>query len=596
VVNHDIVPVHLAVTALRDSGYLNATNAIAELIDNSIQAGATSIELLCAETEQTVNTRRRSRIHQIAVLDNGCGMSSDVLRAALQFGNGSFLQDRSGIGRFGMGLPNSSLSQANRVDVWTWQDGRQPAYSYLDYHEIKRGDIREVPPPSARDVPAVWKAAAQRIGGAGTLVVWSDIDIERCQWGTARAIINNSELTIGRIYRRFIGSGQVSIRLAAFNYSNPTGFTIDRLAEANDPCYLMSRTCCPEPWDSEPMFEAWGEPTAFTVEHDGRTFEVNVRFSIAKRVAREGYNPGRRDHGQHAARNVGVSIMRADRELELQLDWTTRHDPRERWWGAEVQFPPELDELFGVTNNKQSARTLAEYARLELQDIVDREGFESVQQLKEAWTNEGDRRLVVLEVKQHLDSNLAAIRQTLQGQTARARSGERHRDSAEEKGTEATRKRMEDGHHGESDDSEGKSVEVKEAEVESELRDWGLDPTEAGGRAREIVRDGRKYAFVHAPVDTDAFFSVRPRGGVILINLNTEHPAYQHLVALLDPNANEGDPASVRNRMIKSYEGLKLLLEAWARYEDELPLQQKDRARQARADWGRVARQFLAEG
>ena len=45
--SHDIVPVHLAVQAMRDNGYKNAAYAIAELMDNSIQAGATQVELLC---------------------------------------------------------------------------------------------------------------------------------------------------------------------------------------------------------------------------------------------------------------------------------------------------------------------------------------------------------------------------------------------------------------------------------------------------------------------------------------------------------------------------------------------------------------------
>ena len=49
--DNSIVPAHLAVKAMRDNGYKNAAYAIAELIDNSIQHGATIVELLCAEIE-----------------------------------------------------------------------------------------------------------------------------------------------------------------------------------------------------------------------------------------------------------------------------------------------------------------------------------------------------------------------------------------------------------------------------------------------------------------------------------------------------------------------------------------------------------------
>ena len=59
---HDIVPAHLAVQAMRDNGYKNAAYAIAELMDNSIQAGATQVELLCGEKKQQVGSRMRSRL------------------------------------------------------------------------------------------------------------------------------------------------------------------------------------------------------------------------------------------------------------------------------------------------------------------------------------------------------------------------------------------------------------------------------------------------------------------------------------------------------------------------------------------------------
>ena len=42
----DIVPTHLAVQAMRDNGYKNAAYAIAELMDNAIQAGATRCRIV----------------------------------------------------------------------------------------------------------------------------------------------------------------------------------------------------------------------------------------------------------------------------------------------------------------------------------------------------------------------------------------------------------------------------------------------------------------------------------------------------------------------------------------------------------------------
>ena len=73
--NVDIIPPSLAIRAMRDSGYKNTAYALAEIIDNSVQAQATNIELICIESAEVVNQRERSRISAIGVLDNGCGMS-----------------------------------------------------------------------------------------------------------------------------------------------------------------------------------------------------------------------------------------------------------------------------------------------------------------------------------------------------------------------------------------------------------------------------------------------------------------------------------------------------------------------------------------
>src|SRR5262249_55745125 len=119
--NYELIPPSLAVQAMRDNGYRNTAYAVAELMDNSIQAGAATVELLCAEARELVQHRERRRIRSVAVVDDGSGMDAKVLRMALQFGNGTHLSDREGIGRFGMGLPSASISQCSRLDVWSWQ-------------------------------------------------------------------------------------------------------------------------------------------------------------------------------------------------------------------------------------------------------------------------------------------------------------------------------------------------------------------------------------------------------------------------------------------------------------------------------------------
>ncbi|MBO3707211.1 MAG: ATP-binding protein [Candidatus Accumulibacter sp.] len=595
----NIVPASLAVKAMRDSGYKNAAYAIAELVDNAVQAGATTVEILCQEEEEFVQQRTRARLSHVAVLDNGRGMDVGELRRALQFGNGGRLNDRTGIGRFGMGLPNSSISQARRVDVWSWQRGRAHAiHSYLDVGEIERGQLRDVPEPQAREVPPVWAArsATARASMSGTLVLWSELD--KCDWRTARSIFKNSEFTIGRVYRHYLQDAQLRIRMADFlNTATVPG--VDDNVLGNDPLYLTSNPQLPSPWNGVPMFEAYGDPMPFKIWINGQEHTVSVRFSVAKKEARSGHNAGEQPHGKHAKNNVGVSIVRAKRELELQTGWCNQHDSRERWWGAEVDFPPALDEVFGVTNNKQSARSLAEFSTLGLDQIAEREGFNSEGELIDAWTDDRDPRLVLVRVKQSIESNLSVIRSTIKAQaTPRASSARHHIDpnSAESIGTQATRRRIKEGYSGTSDAGEGLAPAQRETEIQEGLASAGVDEGDARERARVVVQSGQKYEFYKVAIETAEFFTVRPRGGSILIGLNTNHPAYDHLVTLLESSQQEEDVESLKRRLRQSFEGLKLLLEAWARYEDERPDGvMKERTQEARLDWGRVARQFFRE-
>ena len=599
---HDIVPAHLAVQAMRDNGYKNAAYAIAELMDNAIQAGATQVELLCGEKKELLAQRKRSRIHQIALLDNGRGMNAAVLRLALQFGNGTYLEEdkHTGIGRFGMGLPSSSVSQCQRVDVWSWQEGVDNAlYTYLDLEEIKKRKLTEVPEPESRLVPEIWHQASGNFGKTGTLVVWSQID--RCIWKTGSAIIDNSEFVIGRMYRKFLENDQVTIRMVAFDVDNPGIVLIEKNALPNDPGYLVEKSSCPTPFDNKPMFQPWEgndeyEEWTCPIEFRGKRHEVKVRFSYAKEEARitsSGRNPGDEPYGKHAAKNVGVSVVRAGRELELDQTPVIKYDPVERWWGVEIEFPPSLDDLFGVTNNKQAARNFAELLKLDIESLL-REG-KTISQLKEEFEEEEDPRGPLLEIAQKIDSQLSIIRRLLRAQTKGTRSkNKRHGPVAEQVATVATEDRKKEGHAGQSDSDEAKPKEMRQSEITMTLTEQGVAEIHAQELAAKTINDGLKYVFAEADLETAAFFSVKPRGGAIIVTLNTSHPAYEKLVEVMEKDVDSADAETLRTRLINSLEGLKLLLMAWARYEDEQPDGKRRRAAQdTRVDWGRIARQFL---
>jgi hypothetical protein len=574
-----IVATHLIVKAMRDNGYKNAAYALAELMDNSIQARASEIKLVCIES----SSGRRRCLSEIAVIDNGDGMDKDTLELSLGFGNGTHLtaENQKGIGKFGMGLPNSSISQCRKVEVYTWQNNGDVLYSYLDLDEIAKGDLEDVPEPVKKNIPEQFTDYINQ--EKGTLILWTKID--RCMWQTAKTIFKHSELIIGRMYRYFIQNNEVSIEMIA---KNEDGLLLDteyNFFKANDPIYLMNNTSCPTPFDNTAMFKKWdGDDyeVKFTIEHNDKKHKVIIRFTYAKEDSRDVKkygNAGSQPHGKHAQKNLGVSIMRAKKELELDTKWTIQHDVTERWWGVEIDFPPSLDDVFGVANNKQSARNFtADLADIN-ESIYENQTFtEYLDELKD----NKDPAAVLIEIAQKIDSTIRQIRKAIKLQTKNTRL-ERVNTTAEKTATNATDKLKSEGNVGGSDKGESLSNQDKVSQIADGLDEAGIENSEA--MAASIVDDNLKYIIKEGDIDGDAFFSVRPKGGKIMIILNINHPVYPKLIELLEKDNEQGSNA---------FDALKLLIMAWARYEDQQPDgDSKDRTQEARSDWGRMAKRFL---
>jgi hypothetical protein len=584
-----IVSAKLAIEAMRDNGYKNTATAVAELIDNSIQAGGSKIELMIMEKIDYAMANPKARISEIAVLDDGHGMDATVLIAAMQFGNGTRLNDRSGMGRFGMGLPASSISQARRVDVWSWKKSGEILHTYLDIDDLGEG---LVPTPSKSEVPDIWKKASQGIGKSGTLIVWSKLD--RCVWKTAEALIRNSEFVIGRMYRKFIFDGKVVIRMCAFSDTAPSTKNIDQFAQANDPGYLLAPSSTPAPYDESPLFNQWGE-VPYTVDFDGEKHVVDVRYSLvkpdARKVADGSALAGATEFGKHAKRNVGVSLVRAGRELVLDQNLVNSYDPTERWWGVEIEFPPSLDVIFGVTNNKQEARNFASVAELIAAESFDGSLQQEIERLKES----GDPTVALYTIIHAVKNQLSTMRKQLKANAPKA-PGAKKRYEAEETATAVTKKRQDDNHAGSSDAGELEDEEARKTALIADLTEAGVGAINAEELVSKVIDSGIKYIFVPADLEGSIFFSVRPVAGEIVIKINNNHAAFDKLLSVLEePVGDDATAAELANRLSKASDGLKLLLMSWARYEDEAGTALKTQLQDMRTDWGRIAAEFLKE-
>ncbi len=586
--NYEICPPGLSVQAMRFSGYKDTAHAIAELIDNSIQAGIlvkkpkTNVEVICNVSED-FGQRTIKKIKEIAVYDNTSGMSPETLRIALQFGNGTHLKDERGIGKFGMGLPNSSISQCRHVDVYSWQ--KNGCYhTYLDIDEIFKGKMRLVPEPVKAEIPKNWiKMISKRPEENGTLVIWSKLD--QLRWKTPVALFENSEFLIGRIYRYFLNDNKVSIRLAAFleNGSNYT-ILVDKYVLPNDPLYLMTGTCSPKPFDKKAAFVLFNE-SVMKVKVNGKEENIKLRFSICTEEPRK--LGGSNDIGKHAAKNVGVSLVRANRELEMNMSFVNRYDPRERWWGCEVIFEPHLDPVFGVTNTKQAATS---FYRMDLEEDAKTEGM-TPKAFTDHLNEMEDSRVIIYHLSKKIDEQLSIIRAHIEKMREGIRSGKEgvpEEGSAEAIGTEAVKRRKEiAGLEGASDKKENEPEAQKKDELATLLSEITEKPVEEVQElAGQILNTKVKFVFEKAALPGHAFFDIRSTSGLLVIVINTNHPASKHLFQLLEKDPEDESKLEVLM-------ALKLMLFAWARLEDEAPFATKQKLEDTRHDWGRAARDFI---
>lgn len=157
----------ILIESTRAVGY-TLESAIADIVDNSVSASASCIDIFFFPIGEAY----------IAVLDDGCGMTSDELNTAMRYGSQNPNEKRAAndLGRFGLGLKTASLSQCRTLTV---------ACKQGVHIEVRRWDIDYV--TNTGEWSLIVLDTEEEINGipridrlckyeSGTLVVWQNLD------------------------------------------------------------------------------------------------------------------------------------------------------------------------------------------------------------------------------------------------------------------------------------------------------------------------------------------------------------------------------------------------------------------------------------
>lgn len=592
----------VVIESMRDNGYKNTAYATAELIDNSIQAGATCVRLACFEKYKT----RGKQIEQIAIIDDGKGMPSDVLHLALEFGGSKHREDEKGMGKFGMGLPNSSVSQCRLTEVWSWTNPEEILYTFLDIDKIKNKELESIPVPIKKDLPEHIKQAFNgEIPNSGTVILWSRLD--RLNWKTSKSIKLHTESLIGRIYRRQLSAesecnknkNPLRIVFQCYEYNDLTQSYLEISSESfrsNDPLYLYADTTLPtlpDPVSKVSPF-AVKDIREFQIEYEeGKFSTVTIRTSALKpevNIALRGTtdaNIGQTIWGKHMRKNIGLSVIRADRELDLIANYhIADNNYLDRWIGAEIEFEPVLDQFFGVTNNKQGANKI-KYIPLDTlaAEIIDVEGktkaeleAEYLNYLEEEAPRDAKITAINSTIKQMIDDAYKSI-ENLGYKGFKSTEQDEPENSVIKTDLTNIQATIAERHRAEEFEVDGDESDPDVEGIKEHLMNEGMPEEEVEKTIQEIITNNLKVKFEYRD-GLDDFFDIASFQGFTLIRINTEHSFYSKFMQ----NTNDDE----RNL-------LNLCLAAWGRMEKEVPPNIMKECRNTRRRWSNMLEEYLGE-
>lgn len=540
------------VESLRDNGYRDTAMALSELIDNSIQAEANKIEILLIERLSKTG-RKEYLVNEIVVIDNGLGMDKKIIETSLRFGGGTRHGASKGLGKFGMGLPNSSSSQCSRFEVYSWRKSNHVLFNYFDFNEIKEKQSEFLPEVCEKEIPDYIKNAVNPIFNSGTIVRW--VDCDRLIFRRSSKLVPHIAWPLGRTFRYFINEQKVEIKIRVFQDNGSSlseQFALAKTIKPVDPLFLMNDTQLDTPYNSMSTNNLWedGEycfPDPNGNKENKHLFKligesVRIKCSIAKKDTKRlgGSSP----LGEVYRKMIGISIVREDREIKLDDFGFIGElgDPLNRWWKVEISFNPTMDKYFGLDNTKQNVHA-----------------FKKIKDKDELERSEDDVQLeFICLLSEFIENLINKMKKDIDLIDAGARGGGRGTGSGDVISNDDGPQTPDCGPFGGAvpvPNPDGSATEEEHdpnEEEKKELRKWLLlrYPEYASDEAKlKLAIDWfftttYKQLIVFLQLGAAEFYNFKPIGHKTIIEINTEHDFYlEFMKPLFDENdLNKIDP------------------------------------------------------
>jgi len=213
---HNLPPIpSRLIEGLRDTGY-DFNTALADIVDNSIDAGAKRIDLgIDIDSEGDI---------LVSIADDGCGMNRDTLLNAMTYGAEPGKKAAKRLGKFGLGLKTASTAFSRRLSVVTREEmGTVPLKATWDLDHVSKVNEWElmIDTASKAEVMQLDKTAQ---GTSGTLVLWEKVDrmlpeYQRPGGAPARKAVGKIRDEFRRhaamIYQRFLDTADTRARNVA---------------------------------------------------------------------------------------------------------------------------------------------------------------------------------------------------------------------------------------------------------------------------------------------------------------------------------------------------------------------------------------------